>query len=137
MPRRPDLWTAEDRRHNGRVRSALADDIEELVRQGTIWEPVALAAAVDRLEAQGRAGGDPIVALLAQPLRSVLLRLQIGPVVPRTAADIEAIVYPRLWKVMEAIRDDLPDGELRTRIEGLNRRLAQRFAQESMAEIRP
>ncbi len=119
------------------VRTVLADDMEELVRRGAIWDQVELAAVVDRLETEGRDNADPILVLLAQPLRSVLLRLRIGPVTPRTAADIEAIVYPRLWKFMEAVRDDMPDGELRTRIEVFNRRLAQRFAQENMAENGP
>ena len=46
------------------------------------------------------------------------------------AADVEAIIYPRLWKVMEAARDGLPDAEMRTRIEVMNRRLARVFAEE-------
>ena len=58
------------------------------------------------------------------------MRLRIGTVDQRMANDVEGIVYPRLWKVMEAVRDGMPDGELRTRIEVLSRRLARRFAEE-------
>ncbi len=73
---------------------------------------------------------DPLPAQLARPLASVLWRLQLGPVPTRLAADIEAVAYPRLWKVLEAVRGGLPDGELRTRIEVMGRRLSRTFAEE-------
>jgi len=44
---------------------------------------------------------------------------------------IDAIVYPRVWKVIEGIRDGMPDAELRTRIEVMNRRLARLFVEET------
>jgi len=46
------------------------------------------------------------------------------------AANIEAVAYPCLWKVLEAVRGGLPDGELRTRIEVMGRRLSRTFAEE-------
>jgi hypothetical protein len=49
------------------------------------------------------------------------------------ASDVEGVVYPRLWKIMEAVGDGMPDGELRTRIEVFNRRLARCFANEFTA----
>jgi hypothetical protein len=44
---------------------------------------------------------------------------------------VEAVVYPRLWKVLEAVRAELPEGEQRTRVHVLNRRLARLLAAES------
>lgn len=100
------------------------------MRVGALWDPTELAALVSRLEAEGQSGVDGVTALLAQPLRSVLIRIGMGPMPVRTAYDLEAIVYPRLWKVMEGVRDGMPDGEMRTRIEVFNRRLARYFARE-------
>ena len=45
---------------------------------------------------------------------------------------IDAIVYPRVWKLIEGIRDGMPDSELRTRIEVMNRRLARLFVEETV-----
>jgi hypothetical protein len=95
-----------------------------------LWDDAELRALVANLDHESETQHDPIPSLLSRPLRSLLVRMQIGEVPPRMADDVEGIVYPRLWKVMEAVRDGLPDGELRTRIEVLNRRLARRFAEE-------
>ena len=108
----------------------LADELEEFVRRGSLWDAGELGAMVARLEEVSDATDDPIPHLLSRPLASLLVRMQMGSLAPRFADDVEGIVYPRLWKVLEAIRDGMPDGELRTRIEVLNRRLARRFAEE-------
>lgn len=108
----------------------MADDLEAFVQAGDLWEPAALAAIVARLERESEATGDPIPASLSRPLASLLTRLRLGAVESRFADDVEGIIYPRVWKVIEAVRDGMPDGELRTRIEVLNRRLARRFAEE-------
>jgi hypothetical protein len=112
------------------MRLELADELEEFVRVGALWDPVQLQALVDGLEAEGRTDGGTVTGLLARPLRSVLIRIGMGPLPVRTASDLEAIVYPRLWKVMEGVRDGMPDGEMRTRVEVFNRRLARYFARE-------
>jgi hypothetical protein len=116
--------------HYGGVRLALVDELEEFVRRGQLWDPDELAALVKRLERESAETADPIPTMLARPFKSLLVRLNMGDTSPRFAHDIEGIVYPRLWKVMEAVRDGMPDGELRTRVEVMNRRLARRFAQE-------
>lgn len=116
---------------NGRVRPALVDQLEDFVRLGALWdEPqrVAMIAALDRDAAEY---GDAVAALLTPSLRSVGLRAQMGEVTSRTARDVEGVVYPRIWKIMEAVRDDMPDGELRIRIEVFNRRLARCYAAEN------
>jgi hypothetical protein len=115
------------------VRPELVDELEEFVRRGRLWHAEELTSLVERLETEARETDDPIPHLLCAPLNSLLVRLRLGDVPSATAADVEAIVYPRLWKVMEAARDDLPEAELRTRIEVMNRRLARVFAEEPPA----
>ncbi len=117
-------------RHNGPVRLVLVDELEEFVRRGGLWDPPQLAALIATLEAEATDQGDAVAALLTQPLRSVELRVLHGEIPRRVAGDMEGIVYPRLWKIMEAVRDDMPDAELRIRIEVFNRRLARCFADE-------
>ena len=116
--------------HNESVRAQLVDDLEEFIRSGRLWDAEELGALVGRLERESDETDDPLPRMLSRPLSSLLWRLKIGPLPPRFADDVEGIIYPRLWKVMEAVWDGLPDGELRTRIEVLNRRLARRFAEE-------
>ena len=109
----------------------LADELEEFIRAGSIWHVDQLSALIARLEAESDATNDPLPRMLSRPLSSLLWRMKLGEPDKRFADDVEGIVYPRLWKVMEAVRDEMPDGELRTRIEVLNRRLARRFADEA------
>jgi hypothetical protein len=115
---------------DGDVRIELVDELEEFVRRGQLWDPTELEALVERLEQEAVDTKDPIPSMLARPFNSLLVRQRIGNLPTRMAHDIEGIIYPRLWKVMEAVRDGMPDGELRTRVEVMNRRLARRFAQE-------
>jgi hypothetical protein len=112
------------------MRAALVDELEEFVRRGGLWDRSELDGLVTRLERESEETGDPIPRLLAHPLRALLVRLGMGDVPRRMANDVEGILYPRIWKVMEAARDGLPDGELRTRIEVLNRRLSRRLVEE-------
>jgi hypothetical protein len=112
------------------MRPELADEIEAFVEAGDLWHPEQLQDMIDRLTAQGEEDGDPLPAMLARHLGALVVRLRMGEIDDRFAKDIEGIVYPRMWKVMEAIRDGMPQGELRTRIEVMNRRLARRFVEE-------
>jgi hypothetical protein len=112
------------------VRVEVVEDLEEFIRAGRLWDPEDLGALIERLEQESDSYDDPVPRLLSRPLSSLLWRMKIGELDSRFANDVEGIVYPRLWKVMEAVWDGMPDGELRTRIEVLNRRLARRFAEE-------
>lgn len=112
------------------MRTEVADELLEFVRKGELWEPQALRVIIASLESEGSERDDSNCVLLAKPLTSLLTRLEIGPVSPRFSDDIEGILYPRLWKVMEAVWDGLPESEIRTRVEVLNRRLARRFVDE-------
>ena len=114
------------------MRTELADDLEAFVEAGALWDPVAVGALVDLFQAESDATGDPLPGQLARPLGAVLWRLRLGPVPTRLAADVEAVAYPRLWKVLEAVRGGLPEGELRIRIEVMGRRLARTFAEEAV-----
>jgi hypothetical protein len=113
------------------VRPALLEELEEFIRAGAMWDPPALERLVQRLEDESRDTDDPVPQMLAHPLRAILLRLGMGDLPKRMANDLEGIVYPRIWKVMEAARDGLPDSELRTRLEVLNRRLSRRLVEEN------
>lgn len=114
------------------VRAEVADDLEGFIEAGSLWDPSALAAFVARLAVIAEEDSDPLVGRLGRFLEAVRLRQQVGEVPPRMRAEIEAVVYPRGWKVIEAVRADMPDGELRTRLEVMNRRLARLFVDETM-----
>jgi hypothetical protein len=114
------------------MRLALVDELEEFVRRGALWDTTELDALIALLEADAVAESDAIAGLLSQTLRSIGLRAQLGEIPKRVAGDVEGIVYPRLWKIMEAVRDDMPDGELRIRVQVFNRRLARCFAAEQL-----
>ena len=87
---------------------------------------------VDRLTAESDATGDPLPARLGRFLDAVVIRTRIGPVPASLRVEIDAIVYPRVWKLIEAVRDGLPEAELQTRIEVMNRRLARLFVEETV-----
>jgi hypothetical protein len=108
----------------------LADDLEEFVRLGNLWDAHECAAMVDQLTAESE-GGDPLPARLGRFLEAVSIRMRISDVPSQLRVQIDAIVYPRVWKVIEGIRDGMPDAELQTRIEVMNRRLARLFVEET------
>lgn len=113
------------------MRAELADELEEFVRLGHLWSTPDCTAMVARLTAESDATGDPLPGRLGRFLDAVTLRTRLGEVPGPLRVQIDAIVYPRVWKVIEAIRDGMSDGELRTRIEVMNRRLARLFVEET------
>jgi hypothetical protein len=113
------------------MRMELAGELEEFVRLGHVWSNQDCAAMVDRLVAESEASGDPLPARLGRFLDAVNIRTRISDVPASLRVQIDAIVYPRVWKVIEGIRDGMPDAELRTRIEVMNRRLARLFVEET------
>ena len=112
------------------MRVEIVDELEDFIRRGGLWDPAELRGLIGLLETESDDQDDPILRMLTKPLVSLLTRMEMGEVPSRFANDIEGILYPRLWKVMEAVRDELPDSELRTRVEVLNRRLSRRFVEE-------
>lgn len=101
--------------------------LEQLFETGFTWDEPELAELSGRLEALG---GSP-VAELAHGFAGVRLRLQMGDIPEPLRREIEAVIYPRLWKVLEAVRAGLPEGEQRARVHVLNRRLARLLASEA------
>ena len=103
--------------------------LEQLFESGFTWDEAELADLSGRLEALD---GSP-VAELAHGFAAVRLRLQMGDIAEPLRREIEAVIYPRLWKVLEAVRAGLPEGEQRARVHVLNRRLARLLASEAEA----
>ena len=101
--------------------------LEQLFENGFVWDEAELAELCDRLAALG---GSP-VAELAHGFAGVRLRLGMGDVPAPLRREVEAVIYPRLWKVLEAVRAGLPEGEQRARVHVLNRRLARLLASEA------
>jgi hypothetical protein len=101
--------------------------LEQIFETGFEWDEARLGAVADRLAALGRSP----VAGLAHCFAGLRLRLESGEVPEPLRREVEAVVYPRLWKVLEAVRAGLPEGEQRTRVHVLNRRLARLLAAES------
>ena len=113
------------------MRAEVADELEAFVEAGSLWDPPALAAFTAHLAGIADADADPLVGRLGRFLEAVRLRQQVGEVAPAMRAEIDAVVYPRVWKIIEAIRGEMPEGELRTRLEVMNRRLARLFVEET------
>ena len=101
--------------------------LEQLFESGFTWDEAELADLSGRLDALH---GSP-VAELAHGFAGVRLRLQMGDMDEPLRREIEAVIYPRLWKVLEAVRAGLPEGEQRARVHVLNRRLARLLASEA------
>ena len=101
--------------------------LEQIFETGFEWDETALADLAGRLQALG---GSP-VAELGHAFAGVGLRLEAADVPEPLRREIEAVVYPRLWKVLEAVRAGLPEGEQRARVHVLNRRLARLLAAET------
>ncbi len=101
--------------------------LEQLFDDGFVWDEAELADLAARLTALG---GSP-VAELAHGFGGVRLRLEQGDVPEPLRREVEAVIYPRLWKVLEAVRAGLPEGEQRARVQVLNRRLARLLAAEA------
>lgn len=106
----------------------LADELERFIERGALWDP----GELDRCIATLGATGTELARALLPTFAALQLRLELGAVPVFTRLDVAGVVYPRLWKVLEALRDDLPTGEQLTRAEVLSRRLARVFAIEDV-----
>jgi len=114
------------------MRVEVAEQLEAFVGSGALWDDGAVADLVAWLLAESESTDDPLPGRVGRFLDAVRLRQLVSDVSAPKRAEIEAIVYPRLWKVIEAIRSGLPDGEVRTRVDVMNRRLARLFVEETM-----
>jgi hypothetical protein len=105
--------------------SEVAGELERWIEGGGLWDAEAIDAVQARLATLGGATVD-----LVHLFDALRLRMEMGPVSPTMQRDVEAVVYPRLWKLVEAVRNDLSAAEPQIRIQVLNRRLAQLFVLE-------
>lgn len=107
---------------------ASAVELAALVERGSLWEDGELGRHEQHLRTApvGEAAGPT----LARAFRALALRQHVGPIPDRLRREIEGVFYPRLWKVLEAVREGLPPDEQLTRVEVLNRRLARLLADE-------
>lgn len=112
------------------MRRGLVDELEDFVARGDLWSSEELALLVGHLRDETDRTGDPNPSLLADALADLVDRVATGGLATRTAHEVEAIVYPRVWKVMEAVRGGLPPGEVRTRIVALDRHLGRLLCHE-------
>ena len=101
--------------------------LEDIFETGLTWDASALDDLAQRLDGLG----DSPVAQLSEAFVGVRLRLETGEVSEPLRRQVEAVIYPRLWKVLEALRAGLPEGEQRARVQVLNRRLARLLATEA------
>ena len=103
--------------------------LEQFFETGLVWDEAVLADLADRLSALVRSP----VAELAHGFAALRLRLGTGDMPEPLRREVEAVIYPRLWKVLEAVRSGLPEREQRARVQVLNRRLARLLAAETDA----
>ncbi|MGH8993495.1 MAG: hypothetical protein ACRDZ7_18455 [Acidimicrobiia bacterium] len=96
----------------------LADELEHLIEHDAVWVRGELGRCAQRLAA---IPAEP-AASLARCLTLLETALE-GAGDDRLRRDVEGILYPRLWKVVEALRDGLPAGEQLNRVRALDRRL--------------
>jgi hypothetical protein len=109
------------------VEPDVVEVLEQLFERDFEWDAAALADLADRLVGLGASP----VAELALGFTAVRRRLDEGEVPEPLRREVEAVIYPRLWKVLEAVKAGLPVGEQRSRVQVLNRRLARLLATEA------
>jgi hypothetical protein len=99
----------------------LADELERLIEQDAVWDSGELGRCAQRLALSPDASAAGLAGCF-----SVLQGHLEGPAVDdRMRRNVEGILYPRLWKVVEALRDGLPSGEQLNRVRALDRRLRE------------
>ena len=95
--------------------------LEQFFETGFDWDAAGLADLAARLE--GLAPSP--VAGLAGSFSGLRDRLLATGMPEPLRREVEAVIYPRLWKVLEAVRGGLPDGEQRARVESITDRLSR------------
>ncbi|MBI2168512.1 MAG: hypothetical protein HYU28_03280 [Actinobacteria bacterium] len=110
--------------------------LEGFIERGEMWNRPAMERLVDFLESETERTGDRLPLMIAKVFAAVLLRMGMAPIDKHLAYDVEAHVYQRLYKVLEAVYDDLPDSEVRTRIEVFHRRLSRMIVDEDPRPVR-
>lgn len=112
------------------MRAHVVEALEQFIEQGEMWDVPAMERLVDLLETESVETADRIPLMLAKVFAAILLRTKMAPIDEHLAVDVQAHVYQRLYKVLEAVYDGLPEAEVRTRIEVFHRRLSRMIVDE-------
>lgn len=112
------------------MRAHIVTALEGFIERGEMWDRPAMEGLVNLLEAETDETGDRIPLMLAKVFAALLLRMGMMPIDPHLSVDVQAHVYQRLYKVLEAAYDGLPAAEMRTRIEVFQRRLSRMIVDE-------
>lgn len=113
------------------MREHVIEELEAFIERGDLWDLPAIERLVGLLERETDETGDPSTAMLAKVFSAIVFRMKMLPMTEQLAADVEAHVYQRLYKVLEAEWDDLPEAEVRTRVEVFQRRLSRMIVDEN------
>jgi hypothetical protein len=106
------------------VRDWIIGQVLHFIEEGLLWKPGELDSLLDRLRTAAP-GGDDFALRLANGFTPLAERRLGSPLPLRLRVDLEAVVYPRLWKIVEGMQGDVLDGELHNRVDALRRGLAR------------
>jgi len=115
------------------MREWVVGQVLRFIEEGHLWQAGELDSLLDRLRTTAPGEGD-LAVRLADAFTPLVDRRSSGALPLRLRVDIEAVIYPRLWKVVEGVQIGVMDGDLRNRIDALRRGLA-RVLDEEFDEI--
>ncbi|MGH9023442.1 MAG: hypothetical protein ACRDV9_10150 [Acidimicrobiia bacterium] len=124
-------------RQPGGLGQEMAAELEAFIEHDALLDPPSLVEVVARIEGEAGHDGAPVLFELAQLFRGLLARLDLEPLTLGAQRDLEAALYPRLWKILEAAQEELPAAEQRIRAQVTNRRLARMLAAEAAGQEQP
>lgn len=121
----------------GGLGKQLAVELEAFIERDALLERSSLVEVVARIEGEAERHGGTVLSELGEIFRALLARLDLDPLTLAARRDLEAALYPRLWKILEAAQEELPAGEQRIRAQVTNRRLARMLAAEAASQEQP
>lgn len=113
------------------MRAHVIDELHSFIEHGDVWDVATMEHLVRVLEDENAATGEEAPLMLSKVFAAVVLRMKMAPMPLKLATDVEAHIYQRLYKVLEAVWDELPEAEVRTRIEVFQRRLSRMIVDEN------
>jgi len=113
------------------VHDWVVGQLVRFIEEGHLWVPGELDSLLDRLVREGAQVGDGSLATrLVAGFEPLVERRRGDPLPRRVLVDLEAVVYPRLWKLIEGVQTGVLDGELNNRIDALRRGIARVLDEE-------
>jgi len=111
------------------MREWVVGQVLRFIEEGHLWQAGELDSLLDRLRTNAPGEGE-FAPRLADAFTPLVDRRSGGTMSLRLQVDLEAVIYPRLWKIVEGVQTDVMDGELYNRIDGLRRGLARVLDEE-------